>query len=105
MTQSTEPEPFVPNQPKHCQICFHDVPGHYPDCPILTGEPQRGGRDPLELVQEACARLQRHLNQGAEPYWMQDVRIAQKQIENQRLARADQSTDTLEVDNDLRELS
>jgi hypothetical protein len=25
-----------------CQICRHEVPGHEPNCPVLTGEPQRG---------------------------------------------------------------
>ena len=26
----------------HCQICLHEAPGHEPNCPVATGEPQVG---------------------------------------------------------------
>jgi len=44
---------------KHCQISFHPSPGHYEDCPILSGEPQHE-RPVQELVADALSRLQRH---------------------------------------------
>jgi hypothetical protein len=28
-----------------CQICWHPSPGHQPDCPIFTGEAQRGWQE------------------------------------------------------------
>lgn len=78
----------------HCQICFHPTPEHYADCPVLTGEPQPG-YSPQDTLARARAHLQRRLDdeaiqatlaRGAEPYWMQDIRIAQKRLESARAA-------------------
>src|SRR5690349_9104790 len=33
--QHHQPEMF-------CQVCRHPAPGHEPNCPVLTGEPQGG---------------------------------------------------------------
>jgi hypothetical protein len=40
--------------------------------------------------------LQAALERGAEPYWMADIRIAQRALEEQRLHRAVQSDARLE---------
>jgi hypothetical protein len=38
--------------------------------------------------------LQAALERGAEPYWMQDIRLAQRHLDEQRLRRAVQSSGT-----------
>jgi uncharacterized membrane protein len=47
--------------------------------------------------------LQDTLERGAEPFWMQDVRIAQQAIEGQRLAsRIQRPTDSSKPSEDLK---
>ena len=37
-----------------CQICRHPVPGHEPECPVFTGEPQRSVLDPERIEGLVC---------------------------------------------------
>jgi hypothetical protein len=53
-----------------CQVCRHEVPGHEPNCPILTGEPQMGmlsqsahaAQDTLWTARQTIASLRRQLS-------------------------------------------
>ena len=50
----------------HCQICFHEVPQHAPDCPVATGEPVHGGQPALQQAQGYHGQLMERLRQSQE---------------------------------------
>jgi hypothetical protein len=40
--------------------------------------------DPFALTQEELDRLEKLVQAGAEPFWMQDIRLAQRAIDAER---------------------
>jgi hypothetical protein len=70
MKQTTEPEGFTP------------YPDNWPRCPAC-GDYALDGH--ITCGRVGCDEAgQRALQRGAEPFWMQDVRIAQRAIERSR---------------------
>lgn len=46
----------------HCQICLHEAPGHYPGCPVQTGDTVVGHIEiPNLILSDALRKLQASL--------------------------------------------
>lgn len=89
MTEPIDSEGFTTESPNSPKI----VPQPSYTCPRCG----RTSYNPNDLAQRYCGAchafekdaqegLQRLLERGAEPFWMQDVRLAQRRLEASRLA-------------------
>jgi len=67
-----------------CGVCWHEVPGHEPDCPVFTGVPVRGYPG---MSQEAPQeQIQGQLMQGGPAYSPYHAYHGQSEIDTRILA-------------------